>query len=71
MGQPNTFFIMHPYNMVKDHRSGYQTAVLSRLVKKVYTIERFGQLSESAQAVLGRLGIDNVEFCVDDGSRGW
>ncbi len=30
--------------------SGYQTAVLSKLVKKVYTIERFGQLSESAQA---------------------
>ena len=51
--------------------SGYQTAVLSRLVKKVYTIERFGQLSESAQATLGRLGIDNVEFCVDDGSCGW
>ncbi|MHC4489700.1 MAG: protein-L-isoaspartate(D-aspartate) O-methyltransferase [Planctomycetota bacterium] len=51
--------------------SGYQTAVLSRLVKKVYTIERFGQLSEAAQATLGRLGIDNVEFCVDDGSSGW
>jgi protein-L-isoaspartate(D-aspartate) O-methyltransferase len=51
--------------------SGYQTAVLSKLVKKVYTIERFGQLSESAQAALGRLGIDNVEFCIDDGSCGW
>jgi len=51
--------------------SGYQTAVLSKLVKKVYTIEKFGQLSESAQAVLGRLGIDNVEFCVGDGSCGW
>ena len=51
--------------------SGYQTAVLSKLVKKVYTMERFGQLSESAQAVLGRLGIDNVEFCIDDGSCGW
>jgi protein-L-isoaspartate(D-aspartate) O-methyltransferase len=51
--------------------SGYQTAVLSKLVKKVYTIERFGPLSESAQAVLGRLDIDNVEFCVDDGSCGW
>ena len=51
--------------------SGYQTAVLSKLVKKVYTIERFGQLSESAQAVLGRLGIDNVEFYVGDGSSGW
>ena len=51
--------------------SGYQTAVLSKLAKKVYTIERFGQLSESAQATLGRLGIDNVEFCVGDGSCGW
>lgn len=51
--------------------SGYQTAVLSKLVKKVYTIERFGQLSESAQAALGRLGIDNVEFCIGDGSCGW
>ena len=51
--------------------SGYQTAVLSKLVKKVYTIERFAQLSESAQAVLGRLGISNVEFYVGDGSCGW
>ena len=51
--------------------SGYQTAVLSKLVKKVYTIERFGQLSESAQAVLGRFGIDNVEFYIGDGSCGW
>ncbi|MHC4463481.1 MAG: protein-L-isoaspartate(D-aspartate) O-methyltransferase [Planctomycetota bacterium] len=51
--------------------SGYQTAVLSKLVKKVYTVERFGQLSESAQAVLGRLGIDNVEFYIGDGSCGW
>ena len=40
--------------------SGYQTAVLSKLVKKVYTVERFAQLSESAQAVLGRLGVSNV-----------
>ncbi len=51
--------------------SGYQTAILCKLVKKVYTIERFGQLSESAQAVLGRLGIDNIEFYVGDGSCGW
>jgi len=34
--------------------SGYQTAILSRLAKKVYTIERLGPLSESAQAVLRR-----------------
>lgn len=51
--------------------SGYQTAILSKLAKKVYTIERFAQLSESAQTVLGRLGVGNVEFCVGDGSCGW
>lgn len=51
--------------------SGYQSAVLSRLVREVYTIERFSELSESAQAVLQRLGVSNVEFCVGDGSCGW
>jgi protein-L-isoaspartate(D-aspartate) O-methyltransferase len=51
--------------------SGYQTAVLSKLAKKVYTVERFAELSESAQVVLGRLGISNVEFYVGDGSCGW
>ena len=51
--------------------SGYQTAAISGLAKKVYTIETLSQLSESAQAVLGRLGIENVEFCIGDGSCGW
>ena len=51
--------------------SGYQTAILSKLAKKVYTIEKFRELSESAQAVLGRLGIKNVEFYIGDGSCGW
>jgi protein-L-isoaspartate(D-aspartate) O-methyltransferase len=50
---------------------GYQTAVLAKLAKRVYTIERFADLSAKAQAVLGRLGIDNVEYCVGDGSTGW
>ncbi len=50
---------------------GYQTAMLSKLAKKVYTVERFAELSESAQAVLGRLGVSNVEFDVSDGSCGW
>ena len=51
--------------------SGYQTAVLSRLAKKVYTIETISELSESAQAVLGKLGYTNIEFFVGDGSLGW
>ena len=51
--------------------SGYQTAILSKLAKRVYTIERVDQLAESARAVLGRLDINNVEFYVGDGSCGW
>lgn len=51
--------------------SGYQTAILSHLVKKVYTIERLAELSQSAQALLAGLGITNVEFYVGDGSCGW
>jgi len=51
--------------------SGYQTAVLSKLVKKVYTIERFSELADSARTVLSKLGISNVEFYIGDGSSGW
>ena len=51
--------------------SGYQTTILSKLAKKVYTIERVRELAESAKAVLGRLGVDNVEFHIGDGSCGW
>jgi protein-L-isoaspartate(D-aspartate) O-methyltransferase len=40
--------------------SGYQTAILSKLAKKVYTIETLPELSQSAQAVLGRLGYCNI-----------
>jgi protein-L-isoaspartate(D-aspartate) O-methyltransferase len=50
---------------------GYQTAVLSRLAKKVYTIEKICELSDSAQAILGTMGFDNIEFCIGDGSCGW
>ncbi len=51
--------------------SGYQTAILAKLARKVYTIEKYNQLSESAQAILARLGISNVEFFIGDGSCGW
>jgi protein-L-isoaspartate(D-aspartate) O-methyltransferase len=51
--------------------SGYQTAVLAKLSKRVYTVERFADLSAKAQAVLGRLGINNVEYYIGDGSAGW
>jgi protein-L-isoaspartate(D-aspartate) O-methyltransferase len=51
--------------------SGYQTAILAALAKHVWTVERFHELSESAQAVLGRLGVENIDYAVADGSCGW
>ncbi len=51
--------------------SGYQTAVLARLARRVYTIERFPELSATAREILGELGIGNVEFRIGDGSCGW
>jgi protein-L-isoaspartate(D-aspartate) O-methyltransferase len=51
--------------------SGYQTAILAKLCKKVCTIERFDELSARAQSVLSSLAIHNVEYAVGDGSCGW
>jgi protein-L-isoaspartate(D-aspartate) O-methyltransferase len=51
--------------------SGYQTAVLSKMAKRVYTIERLEELSKSARDLLEKSGYDNIEFYVGDGSEGW
>ncbi|HXC77349.1 MAG TPA: protein-L-isoaspartate(D-aspartate) O-methyltransferase [Candidatus Acidoferrum sp.] len=51
--------------------SGYQAAVLSRLCKKVVTLEREPALAEHASETLLRLGFANVEVAVADGSQGW
>ena len=50
--------------------SGYQAAILSRLCRKVYTIERFAELGKQAEKVLRQLGYDNVEIVIGDGSLG-
>jgi protein-L-isoaspartate(D-aspartate) O-methyltransferase len=51
--------------------SGYQAAVLSRLCRKVVTLEREPALAEHASETLMRLGFDNVEVAIADGSQGW
>jgi protein-L-isoaspartate(D-aspartate) O-methyltransferase len=51
--------------------SGYQAAVLSRLCRRVITLEREPALAEHASATLRRLGFVNVEVAVVDGSLGW
>jgi protein-L-isoaspartate(D-aspartate) O-methyltransferase len=50
--------------------SGYQAAVLSRLAREVYTVERFRTLAETASVRLDTLGFDNVTVCVGDGFAG-
>jgi protein-L-isoaspartate(D-aspartate) O-methyltransferase len=51
--------------------SGYQAAVLSRLVKKVHTIERISELAERAHQTFVEMGLLNIEVHVADGSLGW
>lgn len=51
--------------------SGYQTAILARLARQVYTIERIESLSRSAERLLDEMGFRNVSFRVGDGTLGW
>ncbi|MYB36037.1 MAG: protein-L-isoaspartate(D-aspartate) O-methyltransferase [Gammaproteobacteria bacterium] len=51
--------------------SGYQAAVLAKVVDTVHTIEIIPELAEDASARLKRLGYDNVEVTVGDGWYGW
>ncbi len=51
--------------------SGYQAAVLARLARRVYSVERFKPLSKAAERLLLDLGIYNVVVDINDGSKGW
>lgn len=51
--------------------SGYGAAILSRLVKEVYSIERVEPLADQAQRVLTSLGYENVHLRCGDGYSGW
>ena len=51
--------------------SGYQTAVLARLARYVYTVERYRTLLGEAEARLKQLGVQNVISRFGDGGEGW
>lgn len=51
--------------------SGYQTAVLARLARQVYSVERIPELATAAARRLDELGFANVAIRVGDGNRGW
>lgn len=50
---------------------GYQTAVLSRLVPTVYSVERIKPLQDKARLRFQKLGIQNVQLRHADGGFGW
>src|SRR5688500_13315844 len=51
--------------------SGYAAAVLSRIARQVFTIERHGKLSAVARKRFAGLGYDNIELRHGDGTLGW
>ena len=50
---------------------GYQAAVLGQLVRRVWSVEIIEELAVEATACLRRLGYDNIDVHIGDGSLGW
>ncbi len=51
--------------------SGYQTAILAKLCRRVYSIERYRNLLQSAEEAFKALKITNITTKVGDGHKGW
>jgi len=51
--------------------SGYQAAILSKICRRVFTIERIDELLKEAKAKFTQLEIHNIFTRFDDGQRGW
>jgi protein-L-isoaspartate(D-aspartate) O-methyltransferase len=62
-----------PYDRVLEvgTGSGYAAAILGRVAREVYTIERHAPLAETAAERLRALGYDNVHVLQGDGTLGW
>ena len=50
--------------------SGYQAAILSKLARRVYTVDRHARLVREARAVFEALGLVNITAMTADGSHG-
>jgi protein-L-isoaspartate(D-aspartate) O-methyltransferase len=51
--------------------SGYQAAILSRLCRRLYTVERYKDLQRAAEARFQALRLHNITARVGDGHKGW
>ena len=79
ISQPYIVAVMtQALELKKSHRvleigtgSGYQAAILSRLSRRVYTLERLRPLMVSAETRLKTLQISNITYRHGDGAKGW
>lgn len=79
ISQPYIVALMTDLLKIDDHDvvleigtgSGYQAAILSKLVDKIYTIEIIEELGSAAQERLAKLGYNNVNVKLSDGYYGW
>ena len=79
ISQPYIVAVMtQALELKKSHRvleigtgSGYQAAILSRLSRRVYTLERLRPLMVSAEKRLKTLQISNITYRHGDGAKGW
>ena len=51
--------------------SGYQAAILSLLVDKVYSVERIEILHKKANSIFRKVGFKNIYTKFSDGNQGW
>jgi len=51
--------------------SGYQTAILAKLARRVFSLERVPELAKAAIQRMRELGLDNVKIQTFDGTVGW
>lgn len=70
--------MIHAAQLLPDDRvldvgagSGYAAAVMSKLARRVFAVERLEALTEAASERCRALGYDNVAFKTADGSLGW
>ena len=78
ISQPSVVGIMTQVLAVESHHkvlevgtgSGYQAAVLSRIARRVYTIERYQQLHSGAREAFRSLRLSNITAVHGDGTQG-
>ncbi len=51
--------------------SGYQAAILAKVARRVYTVERHKELMATAEERFARLGLHNIHTRIGDGWKGW